>query len=164
MSVLTIRPFRSRRPPVIPNYTRRGTINGRNGRLDLTTATLSRFFPPGSSGILADADLLAVQSHGTGKDHKCRENSPSYGKATPIARPTERSSRCAPVIIRRSRISPLNYMDRPDQQKASFTIPPYYWLKDASYVAQIYRLPAEMVLPWMDPKLDRCKGKNGWGE
>ena len=52
----------------------------------------------------------------------------------------------------------------PEEQKASFTIPPYYWFKGASFTAKIYRLPAEKVLPWMDPKLDRCKGKNGWGE
>ena len=52
----------------------------------------------------------------------------------------------------------------PEMQKASFTIPPYYWYKDASYTGQIYRLPAANVLPWMDPKLDRCKGKSGWGE
>jgi len=52
----------------------------------------------------------------------------------------------------------------PEDQKASFTIPPYYWFKEASYPGMIIRLPAEKVLPWMDPKLDRCKGKNGWGE
>lgn len=52
----------------------------------------------------------------------------------------------------------------PDQQKASFTIPPYYWFKDASYVGTMYTLPAGKVLPWMDQNLDRCKGKNDWGE
>jgi ABC-type branched-subunit amino acid transport system substrate-binding protein len=52
----------------------------------------------------------------------------------------------------------------PEMQKASFTIPPYYWYKEASYPGQIFRLPAASVLPWMDPKLDRCKGKNDWGE
>ena len=52
----------------------------------------------------------------------------------------------------------------PEQQKASFTIPPYYWFKGASFTGSIYRLPAETILPWMDPELDRCKGKNGWGE
>ena len=52
----------------------------------------------------------------------------------------------------------------PEEQKASFTIPPYYWFKEASYVGRIYRLPAGKVLPWMDSKLDRCKGKNGWGD
>jgi ABC-type branched-subunit amino acid transport system substrate-binding protein len=52
----------------------------------------------------------------------------------------------------------------PDQQKATFTIPPYYWYKDASFTGEIHKLPAGDVLPWMDPKLDRCKGKNGWGE
>jgi branched-chain amino acid transport system substrate-binding protein len=52
----------------------------------------------------------------------------------------------------------------PDQQKVSFTIPPYYWFKDASYVGPMYTLPAAKVLPWMDQNLDRCKGKNDWGE
>lgn len=52
----------------------------------------------------------------------------------------------------------------PEQQKASFTIPPYYWFKGASFTGSIYRLPAETLLPWMDPQLDRCKGKSGWGE
>lgn len=52
----------------------------------------------------------------------------------------------------------------PAMQKATFTIPPYYWFKDASWPVKIYTLPTEKVLPWMDPKMDRCKGKNGWGE
>jgi hypothetical protein len=52
----------------------------------------------------------------------------------------------------------------PEEQKATFTIPPYYWFKDACYAAQIYTLPADKVLPWMDQNLDRCKGKNDWGE
>jgi len=52
----------------------------------------------------------------------------------------------------------------PEKQKATFTIPPYYWFKEASYPVQIIAIPAAKVLPWMDPKLDRCKGKNGWGE
>jgi hypothetical protein len=52
----------------------------------------------------------------------------------------------------------------PEMQKASFTIPPYYWYKEASYTGQMFRLPAGSVLPWMDPKLDRCKGKSDWGE
>ncbi len=38
------------------------------------------------------------------------------------------------------------------------------WFKGASFTGSIYRLPAETILPWMDPELDRCKGKNGWGE
>lgn len=52
----------------------------------------------------------------------------------------------------------------PAVQKASFTIPPYHWYKDASYTGQIYTLPAGTVLPWMDKNLDRCKGRNDWGE
>lgn len=52
----------------------------------------------------------------------------------------------------------------PQQQKATFTIPPYHWYNDASYMGQMYRLSAAGVLPLMDPKLDRCKGKTDWGE
>jgi branched-chain amino acid transport system substrate-binding protein len=52
----------------------------------------------------------------------------------------------------------------PGQQKATFTIPPYYWFNDASYMGEMHRLPAADVLPLMDPNLNRCKGKNGWGE
>jgi hypothetical protein len=52
----------------------------------------------------------------------------------------------------------------PEQQKASMTIPPYYWFNDTSFTGPVYRIPAAKVLPWMDSKLDRCKGKNGWGE
>ncbi len=51
-----------------------------------------------------------------------------------------------------------------EQQKASFNMPPYYWYKGASYTGPVSVVPAAKALPWMDPKLDRCKGKNGWGE
>ncbi len=50
----------------------------------------------------------------------------------------------------------------PDQQKSTFTIPPYYWFKGASFTGEIHRLPAADVLPSMDPNLERCKGKNGF--
>ena len=53
---------------------------------------------------------------------------------------------------------------RPDKQKVSMNIPPYYWSKERSAAGPVHVIPAEAVLPWMDPKLDRCKGKNGWGE
>ena len=52
----------------------------------------------------------------------------------------------------------------PAQQKVSMNMPPYYWLKDASSVGPSWDIPAEKVLPYMDPKLDRCKGKNAWGD
>ena len=52
----------------------------------------------------------------------------------------------------------------PEQQKISYTIPPYYWFKDFSWAGQLNVIPAAKVLPWMDQNLDRCKGKNGWGE
>ena len=51
-----------------------------------------------------------------------------------------------------------------EQQKISMTIPPYYWYKDASAPGPGYVIPASKVLPWMDQKLDRCKGKTDWGE
>ncbi len=52
----------------------------------------------------------------------------------------------------------------PDQQKVAMNIPPYYWFKNASYTGPVYKIPAEKVLPWMDQKLDRCAGKNAWGQ
>ena len=52
----------------------------------------------------------------------------------------------------------------PEEQKVSFNIPPYYWFKNASYTGPVYKIPAEKILPWMDQNLDRCKGKNGWGQ
>jgi branched-chain amino acid transport system substrate-binding protein len=52
----------------------------------------------------------------------------------------------------------------PDQQKVDMNIPPYYWYKGCSYEGPIMKIPADKALPLMDPKLDRCKGKNGWGE
>jgi len=52
----------------------------------------------------------------------------------------------------------------PAEQKVSMNMPPYYWNKNASMVGPSWNIPAEKVLPWMDPKLDRCKGKNEWGQ
>jgi hypothetical protein len=43
-------------------------------------------------------------------------------------------------------------------------MPPYYWNKNASMVGPSWNIPVEKVLPFMDPKLDRCAGKNDWGE
>ena len=51
----------------------------------------------------------------------------------------------------------------PDQQKQSFNIPPYYWFNGTSAAGPIHTIPARFVLPWMDPKLDRCQGKNPAG-
>jgi len=52
----------------------------------------------------------------------------------------------------------------PAEQKVSFTIPPYYWSKQRSAPGPGYNIPAPKVLPLMDQKLDRCKGKSDWGE
>jgi ABC-type branched-subunit amino acid transport system substrate-binding protein len=52
----------------------------------------------------------------------------------------------------------------PDQQKVSYNIPPYYWFNDCSYTGYLHVIPAAKIIPWMDQKLDRCKGKNDWGK
>lgn len=52
----------------------------------------------------------------------------------------------------------------PAEQKQSMNIPPYYWFENASGAGPSWEIPAEKVLPWMDQKLDRCKGKNDWGK
>ena len=52
----------------------------------------------------------------------------------------------------------------PDKQKVSMTIPPYHWYNDIPWTGQMYVVPAAKALPWMDQKLDRCKGKSDWGE
>jgi ABC-type branched-subunit amino acid transport system substrate-binding protein len=51
----------------------------------------------------------------------------------------------------------------PDQQKQSFNIPPYYWFSGTSSTGPMHTIPAKVVLPWMDPKLERCKGQNPAG-
>jgi len=51
----------------------------------------------------------------------------------------------------------------PEEQKVSMNIPPYYWFKGCSNVGPTFTIPAEKVLPLMDQNLDRCKGKNAWG-
>ena len=53
---------------------------------------------------------------------------------------------------------------RPEKQKENMNIPPYYWFSTHSAGGPVYEIPVEKVLPWMDQKLDRCKGKNEWGE
>jgi ABC-type branched-subunit amino acid transport system substrate-binding protein len=48
----------------------------------------------------------------------------------------------------------------PDQQKQSFNIPPYYWYTGSAATGPTFTIPANSVLPLMDPNLDRCKGKS----
>jgi ABC-type branched-subunit amino acid transport system substrate-binding protein len=52
----------------------------------------------------------------------------------------------------------------PVKQKMSMTIPPYYWYKGTSSYGPGWVIPADKVLPSMDKNIDRCKGKNDWGE
>ena len=58
----------------------------------------------------------------------------------------------------------VNIYVPPDQQKVSFNIPPYYWDKNCSFRGPTFRIPADKVLPSMDPKLDRCRGKSESGD
>lgn len=46
------------------------------------------------------------------------------------------------------------------QQKESYNIPPYYWFKGCSYAAKGSWIPSDKAIPWMDPALERCKGKS----
>lgn len=52
----------------------------------------------------------------------------------------------------------------PEEQKVSFNIEPYYWYQGCSNAGPTFMIPAAKVLPLMDQNLDRCKGKNDWGE
>jgi branched-chain amino acid transport system substrate-binding protein len=52
----------------------------------------------------------------------------------------------------------------PEQQKTTMTISPYYWSKERCAPGPGYTIPAPKVLPLMDQKLNRCKGKSDWGE
>lgn len=52
----------------------------------------------------------------------------------------------------------------PDKQKVSVNIPPYYWYKGASAPGPGWLVPASKALPPIDRNLDRCKGKNEWGD
>ena len=52
----------------------------------------------------------------------------------------------------------------PEEQTVAVNIPPFYWTKAASSYGPTFVIPAAKILPWMDQKLDRCKGKDGWGD
>jgi branched-chain amino acid transport system substrate-binding protein len=52
----------------------------------------------------------------------------------------------------------------PDKQKKFMNIPPYYWYQGCSAAGPGWMVPAAKALPPIDPKSDRCKGQNGWGE
>jgi branched-chain amino acid transport system substrate-binding protein len=52
----------------------------------------------------------------------------------------------------------------PDQQKVAMNIPPYMWTDKSAFWGPTVLIPAEKVLPWMDPKLERCKGKKPSGD
>jgi len=53
---------------------------------------------------------------------------------------------------------------QPAEQKVSMTIPPYYWYDKTSFTGPGWFIPASKILPPMDKNIDRCKGKNDWGD
>lgn len=46
----------------------------------------------------------------------------------------------------------------PEEQKAFFNIPPYYFSKDYSAAGRGFRIPADKIMPRLDSAMDRCKG------
>ncbi|RJQ79801.1 MAG: branched-chain amino acid ABC transporter substrate-binding protein [Desulfobacteraceae bacterium] len=52
----------------------------------------------------------------------------------------------------------------PEEQKTAYNIPPYRWFDDICFAGPAHIIPAGMVPPWMDQKLDRCAGKNYLGD
>jgi hypothetical protein len=58
----------------------------------------------------------------------------------------------------------INVYVPPAEQKVSMNMPPYSWTKNSSNTGPTFKTPAPKVLPWKDRKLDRCKGKDGWGK
>ncbi|MCK5486299.1 MAG: hypothetical protein KAI86_08800, partial [Desulfobacterales bacterium] len=45
----------------------------------------------------------------------------------------------------------------PDEQKQSMNIPPYRWFDDCSFDGPVGVVPADKIMPYMDPEQDRCK-------
>ncbi len=43
----------------------------------------------------------------------------------------------------------------PEEQKQSFNIEPYYWYKGTSSVGPIFTIPADKIMPLLDPNLKR---------
>jgi len=43
----------------------------------------------------------------------------------------------------------------PEEQKQSFNIEPYYWYKGTSSIGPIFTIPADKIMPLLDPKLKR---------
>lgn len=46
----------------------------------------------------------------------------------------------------------------PAEQKAFFNIPPYYFSKDYSAAGRGFKIPADKIMPRIDPTMERCKG------
>jgi ABC-type branched-subunit amino acid transport system substrate-binding protein len=46
----------------------------------------------------------------------------------------------------------------PEEQKDFFNIPPYYFDKNYSSAGRGFKIPADKIMPRIDPTMDRCKG------
>ena len=112
--------------------------------------------------LLHHADLLAPERYGEGQEHGPEKiiklwEGDSYqfvnGKILTM-RPCDHKA-----------IQDLHIFEfvPSEQQKVSFNIPPYYWYQGCSNAGPTFTIPAEKALPLMDQNLDRCKGKNAWG-
>ena len=60
-------------------------------------------------------------------------------------------------------LAALEYVE-PARQKESMNIPPYVWYEGTSSFGPSVVIPARYVLPLMDEKLERCRGKSLSGE
>jgi branched-chain amino acid transport system substrate-binding protein len=52
----------------------------------------------------------------------------------------------------------------PAEQKTYWNIPPHYAYQGSSHYGKQFSIPAAKIYPWMDPALDRCKGKSPSGD
>jgi hypothetical protein len=46
----------------------------------------------------------------------------------------------------------------PEKQRNLYNIPPYRYTDKFSFYGTSFHVPEDKVLPWMDPKLNRCQG------
>ena len=95
--------------------------------------------------------------HGPGKDHQ------GLGRGQLPVSPTARSSRCGPATTRPSRTCTSSNLSRPTSRSSPSTSRPIIGTQGPRTPGPTFAIPAKAVLPWMDPALDRCKGKSAAG-
>jgi hypothetical protein len=45
----------------------------------------------------------------------------------------------------------------PAEQRQSFNIPPYYWYQGCSNAGPSFTIPADKIMPLLDPKLKKMR-------